>query len=97
MIFHFFRIFILQIHQKTIHWCNLKWWNFHHYLGIQYTAVIIIKRVSTFVDKVENPYNYIRILDLIDKCRYAFCDYDGSIRRKLNWRYSGYMIFYGIK
>jgi hypothetical protein len=34
--------------------------------------------LSTFFNKIENPYNYIRIFDLIDKCRYAFCDYDGS-------------------
>jgi hypothetical protein len=44
-----------------------------------YTAVITIKHVSTYVNKVENPCNYLRIFDVIDKCRYVFYDYDGSI------------------
>jgi hypothetical protein len=43
------------------------------------TAVIIIKRVHTFFNKVENHHSYIRIIVLIDKCRYAFYDYDGSV------------------
>ncbi len=44
-----------------------------------HTAVITIKHVSTFVNKVENPYVAMRIFDLIDKCRYVFYGYDGSI------------------
>jgi hypothetical protein len=34
-----------------------------------FTAVITIKHVSTFVNKVENPYVIARIFDLIDNCR----------------------------
>jgi hypothetical protein len=40
-------------------------------------AVITIKHVSTFVNKVENSYVIARIFDLIDKCRYVFYGYDG--------------------
>ncbi len=42
------------------------------------TAVITIKHISTFLNNVENPFNYIQIFDLIDKCRYVFYGYDGS-------------------
>ncbi len=55
---------------------NLK--PFRFYINFYYTAVIIIKRVSTFVNRFENPYVIIRIFDLIEKCRYAFYDYDNS-------------------
>ncbi len=48
-------------------------------LNILYSAVIIIKHASSFFHKVEDPYKYIRIFDLIDKCGYAVYDYDGSI------------------
>jgi hypothetical protein len=44
-----------------------------------YTAVISIKHVSTFVNKVEKLYVTTMIFDLIDKCRYVFYAYDGSI------------------
>jgi hypothetical protein len=44
------------------------------------TAVITIKHVSTFVNKVESPYVTTIIFDLIDKCRYVFYGYDGSLR-----------------
>ncbi len=43
------------------------------------SAVISIKHVSTFVNKVENPYVTTMIFDLIDKCRYVFYGYDGSL------------------
>jgi hypothetical protein len=43
------------------------------------SAVITIKHVSIFVNKVENPYVTMRIFDLIDKCRYVFYGYDGII------------------
>ncbi len=42
------------------------------------TAVITIKHVSAFVNKVEIPCNFKEIFDLIDKCRYVFYGYDGS-------------------
>ncbi len=48
-----------------------------------YAAVITIKHVSTFVNKVENPYVTTIIFDLIDKCRYVFYGYDGSMGRFL--------------
>jgi hypothetical protein len=44
-----------------------------------YSAVISIKHVSYFVNKVENPYVTMMNFDLIDKCRYVFYAYDGSI------------------
>jgi hypothetical protein len=44
-----------------------------------YSAVIIIKHETTFVNKAENHCSYIRIFDLIDKCRYVSYAYDGSI------------------
>ncbi len=43
------------------------------------TAVITIKHVSSFVNKVEIPCNFKEIFDLIDKCRYVFYGYDGRI------------------
>ncbi len=42
-------------------------------------AVISIKHVSTFVNKVENPYVTTMIFGLIDKCRYVFYGYDGTV------------------
>jgi hypothetical protein len=48
--------------------------------GSHHSAVITIKHVSTFVNKVENYCSYIRTFDLIDKCRYVFYGYDGSIK-----------------
>ncbi len=44
-----------------------------------FAAVITIKHVSTFVNKVEIPCNFKEIFDLIDKCRYVFYGYDGSL------------------
>ncbi len=44
---------------------------------LKFSAVISIKHVSTFVNKVENPYVTTMIFDLIDKCRYVFYGYDG--------------------
>ncbi len=44
-----------------------------------YAAVISIKHVSTFVNKVENPNVTTMIFDLIDKCRCVFYGYDGSM------------------
>jgi hypothetical protein len=41
------------------------------------SAVISIKHVSTFVNKVDNPYVTTMIFELIDKCRYVFYAYDG--------------------
>jgi hypothetical protein len=41
------------------------------------SAVLIIKHVSTIVNKVKNRYVFIRIFDLIDKWRYVFYGYDG--------------------
>ncbi len=43
-----------------------------------WTAVITIKHVSTFVNKVEDLFEITRNFDLIDKCRYVFYGYDGS-------------------
>ncbi len=43
------------------------------------TRVITIKHVSTFVNKVEDLFEITRNFDLIDKCRYVFYGYDGSI------------------
>jgi hypothetical protein len=40
---------------------------------------MIIKYVSTFVNKVENPYVITRTFDLIDICRYVFYGYGGRI------------------
>jgi hypothetical protein len=51
-----------------------------------HTAVISIKHVSTFVNKVETHHSYIRIFDLIDKCRYVFYAYDGSIWVCMEWQ-----------
>ncbi len=47
------------------------------------SAVISIKHVSTFVNKVENPYVTTMIFDLIDKCRYVFYAYDGRYKVQL--------------
>jgi hypothetical protein len=41
-------------------------------------AVITIKHVSTFVNKVEDLFEITRNFDLVDKCRYVFYGYDGS-------------------
>jgi hypothetical protein len=44
------------------------------------TAVIIIKHVHIYIcHKDEIPYVIMMIFDLIEKFRYAFYDYDGSI------------------
>jgi hypothetical protein len=45
--------------------------------SVSKSAVITIKHVSTFVNKVEIPCNFKEIFDLIDKCRYVFYGYEG--------------------
>ncbi len=53
--------------------------NFQNIKKSYCAAVISIKHVSTFVNKVENPYVTTMIFDLIDNCRYVFYAYDGTV------------------
>jgi hypothetical protein len=63
------------VHNVNI--CTLKVFAFKNVIIHKFSDIITIKHVSTFVNKVENPYKHISIFDLIDKCRYVFYDYDG--------------------
>ncbi len=61
----------------------LKYTRVSQITGRHYTAVITIKSVKSFVNKVENQYFCEWNLTLIDKWLYAFYGYNGSIKNPI--------------